>query len=61
MKLPPRKPILIDTDEKYWRSKANKRVRKQRRVKTMLRWSGILLANSLIAGITIMDVRPSAR
>jgi cell division septal protein FtsQ len=50
LKLPPRKPILIDTDEKYWRSKANKRVRKQRRVKTMLRWSGILLANSLIAG-----------
>jgi len=50
LKIPPRKPILIDPDEKYWRSKGNGRVRKQRRVKNLLRWSGILLANSLIAG-----------
>ncbi len=45
-----RKPILADMDQKYWRRKANQRVRKQRLTRKLIGWSGILLANALIAG-----------
>ena len=45
-----RKPVLIDTDQKYWRRKANKRVRKQRLTRKLVGWSGIVLANAVIAG-----------
>ena len=51
MKKQPRKPILLESEEKYWRSsKGNRRVRKERHMRAVMRWGGIFLANSLIAG-----------
>ena len=50
MKTPPRKPILAEPDQKYWRRKANSQVRKQRLTRKLMRWAGIFLANALIAG-----------
>jgi cell division protein FtsQ len=50
MTTPRRKPILAEMDQKYWRRKANQRVRKQRLTRKLVGWSGILLANVLIAG-----------
>ena len=50
MKPPKRRPVLADLDQKYWRRKANQRVRKQRLTKKLVGWSGIALANALIAG-----------
>jgi cell division septal protein FtsQ len=47
---PKRKPVLADMDQKYWRRKANQRVRKQRLTRKLVGWSGIALANALIAG-----------
>ena len=37
-------------DQKYWRRKANQRVRKQRLTRKLIGWSGIALANAVIAG-----------
>ena len=50
MKTPKRKPILAEPDQKYWRRKANQRVRKQRLTRNLARWAGIFAANALIAG-----------
>ncbi len=50
MKTPKRKPILAEPDQKYWRRKANQRVRKQRCTRNFARWAGIFAANALIAG-----------
>lgn len=45
-----RQPVLLDLDQKYWRRKANQRVRKQRLTRKLIGWSGIVLANGIIAG-----------
>ncbi len=50
MKTPRRRPVLADMDQKYWRRKANQRVRKQRLTRKLIGWSGIVLANGVIAG-----------
>lgn len=50
MKTPKRRPVLADMDQKYWRRKANQRVRKQRLTKKVIGWSGIAVANAVIAG-----------
>jgi len=50
MKTPKRKPILAETDQKYWRRKANRQVRKQRLTKKLIGWAGLLVANALITG-----------
>ncbi|NIM01811.1 MAG: FtsQ-type POTRA domain-containing protein [Acidobacteria bacterium] len=57
-----RKPILADMDQKYWRRKANQRVRKQRLTRKLIGWSGILLANALIAcGIVYGAIEASSK
>ncbi len=50
MKTLKRRPVLAELDQKYWRRKANWRVRKQRLTKKLIGWTGIVLANALIAG-----------
>ena len=50
MTTPKRRPILAELDQKYWRRKANQRVRKQRLTRKLIGWSGIVLANAVIAG-----------
>ena len=43
MKKLKRRPILAELDQKYWRRKANWRVRKQRLTKKLIGWAGIML------------------
>ena len=50
MRTPKRRPVLAEMDQKYWRRKANSRVRKQRLTKKLIGWAGIVLANAVIAG-----------
>ena len=50
MKVPKRRPVLAGLDQKYWRRKANRRVRRQRLTRKLIGWTGIVLANALIAG-----------
>jgi cell division protein FtsQ len=62
MKTPQRKPILAEPDQKYWRRKANQRVRKQRFTRNLARWAGIFAANALIAGgIVFAGLEASAK
>ena len=50
MKTLKRRPVLAELDQKYWRRKANRRVRRQRLTRKLIGWTGIVLANALIAG-----------
>ncbi len=62
MKTPKRRPVLADMDQKYWRRKANQQVRKQRLTKKLIGWSGIVLANAVIAcGIVYAALEASAK
>lgn len=48
-----RNPIDAGPDQRYWRSRGNRRVRKKRVLRQVLRWSGILAANAVIAAILL--------
>jgi len=62
MKTPKRRPVLAELDQKYWRRKANRRVRRQRLTKKLIGWAGIVLANGLIAGgIVVAALEASAK
>ncbi len=62
MKILRRKPILAEPNQKYWRRRANRQVRKQRLTRKLMRWTGILLANGLIAGgIVFAGLEASAK
>jgi cell division septal protein FtsQ len=45
-----RNPINVEPHQRYWRRRANRRVRKARRTVSLLRWSVILLVNGIVAG-----------
>jgi len=45
-----RTPIDAGTHQRYWRRRANRRVRKARRTRSMLRWSVILLIHAVLFG-----------
>jgi cell division septal protein FtsQ len=45
-----RQPILAQPDQRYWRAKANRRVRKARFTRRLLRWAVIVLVNALFVG-----------
>ena len=39
-----------DPDRRYWRRRANRRVRQERRTRTLLRWSGVAAVNLALLG-----------
>jgi len=48
-----RPPILHQPKQRYWRRRANRRVRKARLTRSLLRWSVVLMANAVVAGLLI--------
>jgi cell division protein FtsQ len=46
-------PISSEPRLRYWRSRANRRVRKARMARSLLQWTSILLINGLLAGVLI--------
>ena len=48
-----RPPLQPDRPQRYWRRRANRRVRQVRRTRTALRWGLVLLANSIVAGMLV--------
>lgn len=49
----PLRPIAAEPDQRYWRAKANRRVRKARFARQALRWGGILLLNATFAAALV--------
>jgi cell division protein FtsQ len=43
-----RRPILNEPDQRYWRRRANRKVRKERLTRNLLRWSLVLLLNGFV-------------
>jgi cell division septal protein FtsQ len=46
----PGKPIVAEPDQRYWRARANRRVRKARLTRNLLRWSLVALLNAVFLG-----------
>jgi hypothetical protein len=42
-----------EPDRRYWRRRVNRRVRKARRSRTLLRWAGILAANLAVGAVLV--------
>jgi cell division septal protein FtsQ len=51
--MPTRQPIRPEQQQRYWRRQANRRVRKARLTRSLLRWSLVLMANGVVAGLLI--------
>lgn len=49
-----RNPINVGPEQRYWRSRGNRRVRKARRTVQLFRWSLILTANGIVAAALIL-------
>ncbi len=43
--------LPTDPDRRYWRRRANRRVRKARRTRTLLRWAGVAAVNLAVLGL----------
>jgi len=52
-----RNPIQVGPDQRYWRRRANRRVRKARRTAGMLRWGAILVVNAIVLLALVASVR----
>jgi len=52
---------LPEPDRRYWRRRVNRHVRKARRVRTMLRWTGIVAANLAIGAVLVATGASVAR
>jgi len=50
-----------EPDRRYWRRRVNRHVRKARRARTLLRWTGILAANLAIAAVLVVSAASVAR
>lgn len=50
-----------EPDRRYWRRRVNRHVRKARRVRTLLRWAGILAANLAIGAVLVVSGASVAR
>jgi cell division septal protein FtsQ len=50
-----------EPDRRYWRRRVNRQVRKARRVRTLLRWAGILAANLAIGAVLVVSGASVAR
>jgi cell division protein FtsQ len=47
----PHTPVRTEPRERYWRRRANRRVRKARVARTLVQWTALLVINSVILGI----------
>ena len=52
---------LPEPDRRYWRRRVNRHVRKARRVRTLLRWTGIVAANVAIGAVLVVSGASVAR
>jgi hypothetical protein len=52
---------LPEPDRRYWRRRVNRHVRKARRARTLLRWTGILAANVAIGAVLVASGASVAR
>jgi len=52
---------LAEPDRRYWRRHVNRHVRKARRARTLLRWTGILAANLAIGAVLVATGASVAR
>jgi cell division protein FtsQ len=52
---------LPEPDRRYWRRRVNRHVRKARRARTLLRWTGIVAGNLAIGGVLIVSAASVAR
>lgn len=50
-----RNPINVGPDQRYWRSRGNRRVRKARRAIQLFRWGLILAVNGLVAAALFLS------
>jgi len=50
-----RNPIDVGPDQRYWRSRGNRRVRKARRTVHLLRWGLILAVNGIVAAALFLS------
>lgn len=50
-----RNPIDVGPDQRYWRSRGNRRVRKARRTLHLMRWGMILAVNGIVAAALFMS------
>ena len=48
---------LPEPDRRYWRRRVNRHVRKARRMRTLLRWTGIVAANGSVSAAAISAVK----
>jgi cell division septal protein FtsQ len=51
--MPTRQPIRSEQQQRYWRRQANRRVRKARLTRSLVRWSLVLMANGVVAGLLV--------
>lgn len=47
------RPIPRSSDQRYWRRRANRRVRKRRLARTAMRWSALVAAHLVIGGVLL--------
>ena len=52
---------LPEPDRRYWRRRVNRHVRKARRMRTLLRWTGIVAANVAIGAVLVVSGASVAR
>lgn len=52
-----RNPINVEPHQRYWRRRANRRVRKARRTVSLLRWAVILTLNGIVAGALLFTAQ----
>jgi cell division protein FtsQ len=50
-----------EQDRRYWRRRVNRHVRKKRRTRVLLRWTGIVLANLAVASILVVSAASAIR
>jgi cell division protein FtsQ len=50
-----------EPDRRYWRRRVNRHVRKARRARTLLRWTGILAANAAVGAVLLVSGASVAR
>ena len=56
-----RRPLVVEPEQHYWRRRANRRVRKRRLARGVVRWSLILAVNLLIGGVLLYGTARGVR